>query len=65
MKNRSGHDLRSLGKSHPEDKDELEGVVEWEPVNGVNGRLITKVSTSPYSSVFLNMAHTSKTVKKA
>jgi len=25
-----------LGKSHPKDKDELEGVVEGEPVNGIN-----------------------------
>lgn len=32
-------DLRGLRKSHPEDKDELEGVVEWEPVDCVNGRL--------------------------
>jgi len=28
-----------LGKSHPEDEDELEGVVEWEPVDGVDGAL--------------------------
>lgn len=27
----------SLRKSHPEDKDEFESVVEREPVNGVNG----------------------------
>jgi len=25
-----------LGKSHPEDEDELEGVVEGEPVDGIN-----------------------------
>jgi len=29
----------SLGKSHPEDEDELEGVVEWEPVDGVDRAL--------------------------
>jgi len=29
----------SLGKSHPEDEDELEGIVEWEPVNGVDSAL--------------------------
>jgi len=29
----------SLGKSHPGDKDELEGVVEGEPVNGVDRAL--------------------------
>ena len=29
----------SLRKSHPEDKDELEGVVEGEPVDGVDSRL--------------------------
>jgi len=29
----------SLGKSHPEDEDELEGVVEGEPVAGVDGAL--------------------------
>lgn len=29
----------SLGKGHPEDKDELEDVVEWEPVDSVDGRL--------------------------
>lgn len=28
-----------LGESHPEDKDELEDVVEWEPVDGVNSGL--------------------------
>jgi len=27
----------SLGKSHPEDEDELEGVVKWEPVDSVDG----------------------------
>jgi len=26
-----------LGKRHPQDKDELEGVVEGEPVDGVDG----------------------------
>lgn len=31
--------LPSLGKSHPEDQDELEGVVEGEPVDGVDRRL--------------------------
>ena len=31
-------DLPSLGKSHPKDEDELEGVVEREPVNGVDRR---------------------------
>jgi hypothetical protein len=31
--------IPGLRKSHPEDKDELEGVVEWEPVNGVDRRL--------------------------
>jgi len=29
----------SLGESHPEDEDELEGVVEWEPVNSVDSAL--------------------------
>ena len=28
-----------LGKGHPEDEDELEDVVEWEPVNGAYGTL--------------------------
>lgn len=28
-----------LGKGHPEDKDELEGVVEWEPIDGAHGAL--------------------------
>lgn len=32
-------DLPGLGKSHPQGQDELEGVVEWEPVNGVDGAL--------------------------
>lgn len=32
-------DIPSLRKGHPEDKDELEGVVEREPVNGIDGRL--------------------------
>jgi len=27
---------RSLGKSHPEDENEFEGIVEWEPVDGVD-----------------------------
>jgi len=26
----------SLGKSHPEDENKLEGIVEWEPVDGVD-----------------------------
>lgn len=26
-------DIPSLGKSQPEGEDQLEGVVEWEPVN--------------------------------
>jgi len=29
----------SLGKGHPEDEDELEGIVEGEPVHGVDGTL--------------------------
>jgi len=29
----------SLGKGHPEDENELEDVVEWEPVNGVDQAL--------------------------
>ena len=29
----------SLRKSHPKDEDELEGVVEWEPVDGIDGGL--------------------------
>jgi len=35
------HDLSTtgLGKRHPEDEDEFEGVVEWEPVNGVDHAL--------------------------
>jgi hypothetical protein len=28
--------LLGLGESHPHDEDELEGVVEWEPVSGVD-----------------------------
>lgn len=31
--------LRSLGKSHPQNEDELEGVVEGEPVHGADGAL--------------------------
>lgn len=31
--------LPSLGEGHPENKDELEGVVEGEPVDGVDGAL--------------------------
>jgi hypothetical protein len=31
--------LPSLRESKPEDKNELEGVVEGEPVNGANGAL--------------------------
>ena len=33
------HDVLGLWESHPEDKDELEGVVEWEPVDSVHGAL--------------------------
>lgn len=33
-----GH-VRGLGERHPEDQDELEGVVEGEPVDGVDGGL--------------------------
>lgn len=33
------HCLPSLGEGHPENEDELEGVVEWEPVDGVDGAL--------------------------
>jgi len=29
----------SLGKSHPENQNKLEGVVEWEPIDGVDGTL--------------------------
>lgn len=32
-------DLRSLGEGHPDDEAELEGVVEGEPVNGVESGL--------------------------
>ena len=32
-------DLLGLGKRHPQDKDELEGVVEGEPVDSVDSRL--------------------------
>lgn len=32
-------DLPGLRESHPQDEDELEGVVEWEPVDGVDGGL--------------------------
>jgi hypothetical protein len=31
--------LRSLGERHPQNEDELKGVVEGEPVNGVDGAL--------------------------
>jgi len=41
LKEGAEDDLRasSLWESHPEDEDELEGVVEWEPVDGINGAL--------------------------
>jgi len=29
----------SLGKGHPQDEDELERVVKWEPVDGIDGAL--------------------------
>jgi hypothetical protein len=32
-------DLLGLGERHPQDKDELEGVVEGEPVDSVDGGL--------------------------
>lgn len=32
-------DLRSLGEGHPQDQNELEGVVEGEPVDSVNSAL--------------------------
>jgi len=38
---RSENDLSatSLRKSHPQNENELEGVVEWEPVDGIDGAL--------------------------
>lgn len=31
--------IPGLGKAHPEDKDEFECVVEWEPIHSVDGAL--------------------------
>jgi len=41
LKERSEDDLstRGLRKSHPKDENELEGIVEWEPVNGADSVL--------------------------
>jgi hypothetical protein len=38
-RSREKYNLLGLGESHPEDKDELEGVVEGEPVDGTDGAL--------------------------
>jgi hypothetical protein len=38
-RSRDEYYLLGLGESHPEDKDELEGVVEGEPVDGTDGTL--------------------------
>lgn len=31
--------LPSLRKSHPEDQDKLEDVIEWEPIDSIDSRL--------------------------
>jgi hypothetical protein len=36
-RNRERYNLPGLGESHPEDKDELESVVEREPVDSTDG----------------------------